>query len=123
MLASYIFGKTAAFLLISYPKVKLVSLWNWMSVAKKFLQSFAQVLLISVSELLKLFSLTRPKPAYGRQGLAGSWGQDTDEVSTFLVFLTSHFAPAALSSDLKPTWDDKNPLGIMKTRPGAIKKT
>jgi len=44
--------------------------------------------------------ITRPKPAYGRQGLAGSWGQDTDEVSTFLVFLTSHFAPAALSSDL-----------------------
>ena len=27
--------------------------------------------------------LTRPKPAFGRQGLAGSWGQDTDEVSTF----------------------------------------
>ena len=26
---------------------------------------------------------TRPKPAYGRQGLAGSWGQDTYEVSTF----------------------------------------
>ena len=44
--------------------------------------------------------ITRPKPAYGRQGLAGSWGQDTDEVSTFLVFLTSHFSPAALSSDL-----------------------
>ena len=44
--------------------------------------------------------ITRPKPAYGRQGLAGSWGQDTDEVRTFLVFLTSHFTPAALSSDL-----------------------
>ena len=44
--------------------------------------------------------ITRPKPAYDRQGLAGSWGQDTDEVGTFLVFLTSHFAPAALSSDL-----------------------
>ena len=27
--------------------------------------------------------VTRPKPAYGRQGLAGSWGQDTYEVSTF----------------------------------------
>ena len=43
---------------------------------------------------------TRPKPAYGWQVVAGSWSQDTDEVSTFLVFLTSHFAPAALSSDL-----------------------
>merc|ERR1712012_556681 len=44
--------------------------------------------------------ITRPKPASGRQGLVGSRGQDTDEVSTFLVFLTSHFAPVALSPDL-----------------------
>ena len=48
--------------------------------------------------------ITRTKPAYGRQGLAGSWGQDTNEVSTFLVFLTSHFAHAALSLDYI-TWD------------------
>ena len=54
--------------------------------------------------------ITRPKPAYGRQGLVGSWGQDTDEVSTFLVFLTSHFAPAALSSDLT----NLGPLMTMK---------
>ena len=67
---------------------------------------------------VKTFILTRPKPASGRQGLVGSWGQDTDEVSTFLVFLTSHFTPAALSSDLNQpgTIDyNKNPLGIMKT--------
>ena len=57
------------------------------------LGNVAEVLIISII-------YTRQKPAYGRQGLAGSWGQDTDEVSTFLVFLTSHFAPAALSSDL-----------------------
>ena len=49
--------------------------------------------------IIIIIIITRPKPAYGRQGLAGLWGQDTDEVSTFLVFLTSHFAPAALSSD------------------------
>ena len=69
--------------------------------------------------------ITRPKPAYGRQGLEGSWGQDTDKVSTFWVFLTSHFAPAALSSELNQPGtihDDTNPPGIMKTRPGAIKK-
>ena len=29
--------------------------------------------------------------SYGRQGLAGSWGQDTDEVSTFLVFFIIEF--------------------------------
>ena len=45
--------------------------------------------------------ITRPKPAYGRQGLAGSWGQDTDNVSNFWVFLTSHFAQLGN----KPTWD------------------
>ena len=53
---------------------------------------------------------TRPKLAYGQQGLAVSWGQNTDEVSTFLVFLTSHFAPAALSSDLT----NLGPLMTMK---------
>ena len=70
-----------------------------------------------------IFIFTSPKQAYGRQGLVGSWGQDTDEVSTFLVFLTPHFAPAALSSDLNQPGtinDNKNPPGIMKTRPGAI---
>ena len=54
----------------------------------------------TTTTIIIIIIITRPKPAYGRQGLAGSWGQDTDEVSTFLVFLTSHFAPAALSSDL-----------------------
>ena len=39
-----------------------------------------------VTIVFKILSPTRPKPAYGRQGLAGSWGKDTDEVSTFLVF-------------------------------------
>merc|ERR1712074_30342 len=55
--------------------------------------------------------------AYGRQGLAGSWGQDTDEVSTFLVFLTSHFAPAALSSDLT----NLGPLMTMKIHLETLK--
>ena len=64
--------------------------------------------------IILIIIITRPKPAYGRQGLARSWGQDTDEVSTFLVVLTSHFAPAALSSDLNQPGtinDDKNPPG------------
>ena len=39
--------------------------------------------------MFTIIIITRPKPAYGRQGLAGLWGQDTDEVSTFLVFLTN----------------------------------
>ena len=62
--------------------------------------------------------ITRPKPAYGRQGLAGSWGQDTDEVSTFLVFLTSHFPLATLSSDLT----NQGPLMTMKIHLETLKK-
>ena len=64
-------------------------------------------IIIIVVVIIVIIIITRPKPAYGRQGLAGSWGQDTDAVSTFLVFLTSHFAPAALSSDLNQPWSIK----------------
>ena len=67
-------------------------------------------IIINIIIMSIIIIITRPKPAYGRQGLAGSWGQDTDEVSTFLVFLTSHFAPAALSSDLT----NLGPLMTMK---------
>ena len=98
------FGSSLAHL---EPKLQLFEVWEMM---------VRQIIIIII---------TRPKPAYGRQGLAGSWGQDTDKVSTFWVFLTSHFAPAALSSELNQPGtihDDTNPPGIMKTRPGAIKK-
>ena len=40
-------------------------------------------------EMIIVIIVTRPKPAYGRQGLAGSWGQDTDKVSSFWVSLRS----------------------------------
>ena len=88
---------------------------NWAAwVAEKAGQvgTVAIVIIIIITSMIIVFTIiiivapiitiiiTRPKPAYGRHGLAGSWGQDTDEVSTFVVFLTSHFAPAALSSDL-----------------------
>ena len=46
------------------------------------------------------------------------------QVSTVLVFLTSHFAPTALSSDLNQPGTingNKNPAKIIKIRPGAIK--
>ena len=72
-------------------------------------------MLITAILIFIIIIITRPKPAYGRQGQAGSWGHDTDEVSTFLVFLTSHFAPAALSSDLT----DLGPLMNMKIRAGT----
>ena len=51
--------------------------------------------------IIIIIIITRPKLAYGQQGLAGSWGQDTDKVSNFWVFLTSYFAQLGI----KPTWD------------------
>jgi len=33
--------------------------------------------------IITIIITTRPKPAYGRQGLAGFWGQDTDQAGTF----------------------------------------
>ena len=88
--------------------------------------------------IIIIIIITRPKPAYGRQGLAGSWGQDTDKVSNFWVFLTFHFAQL----EIKPTWDHswrykstwhhenqtwshnknmKNQPGTMKNQPGTMK--
>ena len=60
--------------------------------------SFLDIMIIMIIIII----ITRPKPAYGRQGLAGSWGQDTDEVRTFLVFLTFH---CGAQLGFKPTWD------------------
>ena len=39
------------------------------------------------------FVVTRPKPPYGRQGLAGSWCKDTARRVHVGVFSSSHFAP------------------------------
>ena len=41
-----------------------------------------------------------PKPPYGRESLEGSWGNDTVRQVHYKVFLTSHFTPSALSSDV-----------------------
>ena len=37
------------------------------------------VIIITTISITCIIITTRPKPAYGRQGLAGSWGQDTDQ--------------------------------------------
>ena len=76
----------------------------------RFFMTEATDIIIRLIVFVFIIMITRPKPAFGRQGLVGSWGQDTDEVSTFLVFLTSHFAPVALSSDLT----NLGPLMTMK---------
>ena len=111
--------------LLARPSPALLTSSAWSSLTTVRGNRREEISITSTITTIIIFIITRPKPAYGRQGLAGSWGQDTDKVSTFWVFLTSHFAPAALSSELNQPGtihDDTNPLGIMKTRPGAIKK-
>ena len=49
--------------------------------------------------VITIIMITRPKPPYGRQGLAGSWGKDIARQVHYRVFSTPHFAPTALSSD------------------------
>ena len=58
--------------------------WSQVKVSSfdlKYLNEGLNAILIIITIIIA----TRPKPAYGRQGLAGLWGQDTDEVSTFLA--------------------------------------
>ena len=49
--------------------------------------SHTQVIVFIIISILAvivvIIIVTRPKPAYGRQGLAGWWGQDTDQAGTF----------------------------------------
>ena len=73
-------------------------------------------IIITTSTNIIAIIVTRPKPAYGRQGLAGSWGQDTDQAGTFWgVFNVSlHTSGAQLRYKLtwnhkKPTWNHGEP--------------
>ena len=45
--------------------------------------SFTTVIINIMIFIIAIIITTRPKPAYGRQGLAGLWGQDTDQGGTF----------------------------------------
>ena len=46
---------------------------------------------------------TRPKPAYGRLGLVGSWGQDTDQTGTPWGVLNVSLCASGAQLGFKPT--------------------
>ena len=50
-------------------------------IVTKLITTTVTTIIISITFITII--ITRPKPAFGRQGLAGSWGQDTDKVSNF----------------------------------------
>ena len=55
--------------------------------------------------LIIIIIVTRPKPAYGRQGLAGSLGQDTDQGCTFWGVLNVSLRAYDAQLGFKPTWN------------------
>ena len=58
-----------------------------------------------ISSITIVIIITRPKPAYGWQGLWGSWGQDTDEVNTFWGVLNVSLRTSSAQLGFKPTWN------------------
>ena len=74
---------------------------------------FFPLIIISVYATTTVIIFTRPKPAHDRQGLAGSWGQDTDQAGTFLGVLNHENQPETLKNY-------KNRPGTMKNQPGAL---
>ena len=60
--------------------------------------------------------ITRPKPGYCRQGLAGLWGQDTDQGGTFWDVLNVSLRASGAQLKYKPTNSNhKNQHGIIKS--------
>ena len=58
-------------------------------------------------ELMILIIITKPKPAYGRQGLAGSWGQDSEQAGAFWGVLNISLWASSAQLGIKPTWNHK----------------
>ena len=57
--------------------------------------------------IIIIIIITRPKPAYGRQGLAGLWGQDTDQGGTFWDVLNVSLRASGAQLGYKLTWNHK----------------
>ena len=62
------------------------------------------VIIISITIIVTII-ITRPKPAYGRQGLAGWWGHDTYQAGTFWGVLNISLRACGAQLGFKPTWD------------------
>ena len=84
------------------------------------------IIVLALIIIINIIIITRPKPAYGRHGVARSWVQDQIKRESFGVFSMSHFAPQALSWDINKPGTIQNQPEIMKShenRPGTLKIT
>ena len=55
--------------------------------------------------IIIIIIITRPKPAYGRQGLTGLWDLDTDKAGSFWGVLNVSLRACSAQLGFKPTWD------------------
>ena len=55
--------------------------------------------------IIIIIIITRPKPAYGRRGLVGWLGQDTDQAGTFWGLLNVSLHASGAQLGFKPTWN------------------
>ena len=62
-------------------------------------------IIIIIDNAVIIIIITRPKPAYGRQGLAESWGQNTDQVGTLLGVLNVSLRASGAQLGYEPTWN------------------
>ena len=65
--------------------------------------------------IIIIIIITRPKPAYGRQGLAGSLGQDTNQAGMFWGVLNVSLRASGAQLRYKLTWNHKNQPEIMRS--------
>ena len=81
----------------------------------------AVITILAISTIIII--ITRPKPAYGRQGLAGLWGQDTDQAGTFWGVVNISLRAFSAQLGWRLTWNHKKRPRIMKNhedRPGTL---
>ena len=83
-------------------------------------QSNPGIVILIINIIIRIIIViisTRPKPAYGRQGLAGFWGQDTDQAGSFWGVLNVSLRAYGAQLGFKPTRKMKN----HKKQPGITK--
>ena len=73
----------------------------------------ATTIIIIIFIAASIIIITRPKSAYSRQGLAGSWGQDTIQARIFWGALNVSLRASSAQLKYKLTWNHKDRPGTM----------
>ena len=84
----------------------LAWLWQWQSLSRWLWSSISPS---STSSAIIIVIIIRPKAAYGRQGLAGSLGQNTDQAGTIWGVLNVLLCASGAQLKYKPTWNHEKP--------------